>query len=102
MAHFAQLNETNIVTLVIVVNNEVINNAEGLDEEAIGIEFCQSLYGADTKWVQSSYNSKFRKNFAGVGSLYDPVRDAFIAPKPEYGEWTLNEETCQWELTSVI
>jgi hypothetical protein len=75
----------------------VINNAEGLDGEAIGIAFCQSLYGADTKWAQTSYNANFRKNSAGIGYLSDSIRDAFIAPKPTEGDWTLNEETCQWE-----
>jgi hypothetical protein len=81
MAHFAQLDNSNTVTQVIVVNNDILNNAEGLDGEAIGIAFCQSLYGVDTNWKQTSYNSNFRKNYAGVGDLYDSIRDAFIGPK---------------------
>ena len=97
MAHFAQLDETNIVTSVIVVTNEVLENKPFPDSESIGIAFCQSLYGANTKWAQTSYNANFRKNYAGLSYLYDPVRDAFIAPKPEEGVWNLNEETCQWE-----
>ena len=96
MAHFAELDETNKVIRVIVVNNEVINNAEGLDGEEIGIAFCQSLLGDNTKWAQTSYNGNIRKNYAGISYVYDSIRDAFIPPKPE-GEFTLNEETCQWE-----
>jgi len=80
MAHFAQLNSTNTVTQVIVVNNEVINNATGLDGEAEGIVFCQSLYGADTIWKQTSYNSNFRGNSAGVGFVYDESIDEFVIP----------------------
>jgi len=94
MAHFAQLDETNIVTQVIVVNNnELLDN--GIESEDKGVAFCQSLLGGT--WVQTSYNGNIRKNFAGIGYIYDPVRDAFIAPKPEQGEWVLNEDTCQWE-----
>lgn len=107
MAHFAQIDDTNIVTQVIVVNNEVINNAEGLDGEAIGIAFCQSLFGVDTVWKQTSYNTQgginsreggpgLRKNYASVGAIYDPVRDAFYEPQP-FPSWTLNEDTCKWE-----
>jgi hypothetical protein len=80
MAHFAQLDETNTVTQVIVVNNDVINNADGLDGEAVGIAFCQSLFGADTKWAQTSYNANFRGLYAGAGMIFDPIKDEFIAP----------------------
>jgi hypothetical protein len=97
MAHFAQIDNTNIVLQVIVVNNEVINNAEGLDGEATGIAFCQSLYGAETKWLQTSYNGSFRKNFAGIGYTYDETRDAFIPPKPAEGNWIFSEEIYRWE-----
>lgn len=96
MAHFAELDETNTVIQVIVVNNEVLNNSEGLDGEGLGIAFCQSLLGDNTKWTQTSYNANFRKNYAGIGYIYDPIKDAFIAPKP-FESWVLNEETCQWE-----
>ena len=82
MAHFAQLDETNKVTRVIVVNNEILNNAKGLEGEAAGIAFCQSLYGSDTKWVQTSYNGNFRNSYAGIGFLYDPIKDEFVAPDP--------------------
>ena len=94
MAHFAELDATNTVTQVIVVhNNELLDN--GIESEAKGIAFCQSLFGGN--WVQTSYNASIRKNYAGIGCTYDPVRDAFIPPKPEEGNWVLNEDTCRWE-----
>ena len=94
MAHFAELDATNTVTQVIVVhNNELLDN--GVESEAKGVAFCQSLFGGN--WVQTSYNASIRKNYAGIGCTYDPVRDAFIPPKPEEGEWVLNEDTCIWE-----
>jgi hypothetical protein len=94
MAHFAQLDESNIVTQVIVVhNNELLDN--GVESEAKGVAFCQSLLGGN--WVQTSYNGNIRKNYAGVGFTYDKTRDAFIPPKPEEGNWVLNEDTCIWE-----
>jgi hypothetical protein len=102
MAHFAQLDETNTVTQVIVVNNNVIDNAQGLEKETKGIDFCKSLYGDNTVWKQTSYNRSFRKNYAGQGCLYDPIRDAFIGPKPNEGNWILNEETLLWELDSTL
>ena len=79
MAHFARI-ENGKVTQVIVINNEVIGNASGLDGEAEGIAFCQSLFGADTQWAQTSYNASFRGKFAGIGDTYDPTKDEFISP----------------------
>jgi hypothetical protein len=90
MAHFAELNDNNVVTQVIVVaNEELLDN--GVESEAKGIAFCQSLFGAHTRWVQTSYNKTFRKNYAGVDYIYDPIADHFIAPKP-YPSWILNED----------
>ena len=78
MAHFAQLDENNVVTAVIVVhNNELLDN-NGQESEALGIAFCQSLYGSDTRWVQTSYNANFRGRYAGIGGRYDPVEDKFL------------------------
>lgn len=94
MAHFAQLNEENIVTQVIVVANEDTMDAEGNEVEAIGIDFCTNLLGG--KWVQTSYNANIRKNYAGIGFKYDADLDAFIPPQP-YPSWVLNEETAQWQ-----
>lgn len=93
MAHFAQLDENNTVIQVIVVNNEVITDSNGDENESIGIAFCQNLFGGN--WVQTSYNDSFRKNFAGIGFTYDAVRDAFIEKKP-FESWILDEETCKW------
>ena len=93
MAHFAQLDENNVVTQVIVVdNNELLEN--GVESEAKGIAFCQALFPGTT-WVQTSYNSNFRKNYAGQGYTYNPSLDAFIPPKP-YPSWVLDTATCQW------
>ena len=96
MAHFAQLDVNSIVTQVIVVNNETINDLPFPESDQIGVAFCQSLFGDTTVWKQTSYNANFRKNYAGIGYTYDPVLDAFIAPKP-YPSWLLNTTTCQWE-----
>jgi hypothetical protein len=95
MAHFAQLDENNIVTQVIVVDNNELLEADGSENPVKGARFCQSLLGGN--WVQTSYNGTIRKNFAGIGYTYDVARDAFIAPKPDTGVWVLNENTCQWE-----
>jgi hypothetical protein len=78
MAHFAELDSNNQVKRVIVVNNNVLDNAEGLDGEATGIAFCQSIYGEDTVWKQTSYNNNFRGYFAGIGTFYDPDKDEFV------------------------
>ena len=94
MAHFAQLNEENLVTQVIVVANEDTADQDGVENEAIGIAFCTNLLGG--RWVQTSYNANIRKNYAGIGYKYDATLDAFIPPQP-FESWTLNEETAQWE-----
>lgn len=96
MAHFAQLDEANVVTKVIVVNNVTIENLPFPQSEPIGIEFCQSLFGGNTEWKQTSYNCNFRKNYAAVGYTYDEAFDGFIPPKP-FDSWLLNTETCRWE-----
>ena len=93
MAHFAEIDETNTVLQVIVVhNNELLE--DGVESEAKGIAFCQSLFGGN--WVQTSYNGNIRKNYAGIGFTYDADRDAFIPPKP-FDSWILNEDSCLWE-----
>jgi hypothetical protein len=90
MAHFAQLDDNNIVTQVIVVANEELI-FEGVENETQGVIFCRSLFGNDTKWVQTSYNGNIRKRYAGIGYTYDADKDAFIAPKP-YPSWTLDAD----------
>lgn len=79
MAHFAKV-ENNVVKQVIVVNNEVLENKPFPESEAIGIAFCKSLYGADTEWLQTSYNSNFRGTYAGPGMIYDSELDIFTTP----------------------
>ena len=96
MAHFARVNENWIVEQVIVVNNDVLKNDLGVECDWLGEQFCQSLYGTHTKWIQTSYNGRIYKNYAGVGYSFDPHRNAFIPPKP-YESWVLNEDTCRWD-----
>ena len=90
MANFAQLNENNIVTQVIVVSNDVIDNLSFPESEPVGVAFLQSLFGSTTVWKQTSYNANFRKNYAGIGYTYDAVNDVFIAPQP-FASWSLDE-----------
>tara|TARA_B100000929_G_scaffold287759_1_gene275009 strand:- start:589 stop:981 length:393 start_codon:yes stop_codon:yes gene_type:complete len=94
MAHFAEIDENNIVTRVIVVADE---------HEADGENWCNNFLGGT--WKQTSYNTlgnvhalggtPLRKNYAGTGDTYDATRDAFIEPH-EFPSWTLNETTCMW------
>ena len=89
MAHFAEIDETNIVTRVLVTDN---NDPAG-DE---GYQWLIDTFGGN--WIKTSYNGTIRKNFAGIGYKYDAVNDAFIAPKPICGhpELTLNTATFRW------
>lgn len=96
MAHFAQLNDDNYVIQVIVVGNNDIRDENGNESEEKGIAFCKGLLGGQTRWKQTSYNASFRKNYAGIGYIYDSIRDAFIPPKP-FNSWILVEETCHWK-----
>lgn len=96
MAHFAEIDENNIVTRVLRVPDE---------EQHRGQEFLADDLGLGGTWVQTSYNTRggvhlldgtpFRKNYAGIGYSFDAIRDAFIPEKPE-GNWTLDEATCLW------
>ena len=100
MAHFAKINDSNIVEQVIVVSNDVATS------ESAGVTFINNLYGTSDTWKQTSYNTHgnehsldgtpFRKNFAGIGHTYDASNDAFFAPQP-YNSWTLNNSTYIWE-----
>ena len=95
MAHFAELDENNIVLRVTVVDNSVLLDENNTEQEALGLTHLEHLGG---RWVQTSYNNTFRKNYAGIGYTYDTQRDAFIAPKAGcHMEETLNEDTCTWE-----
>lgn len=90
MAHYAFLDENNIVTEVITGRNE--------DEVVNGISDWEEYYGNQRGQIckRTSYNGNIRKNYAGIGFTYDEDRDAFIPPKT-YESWILNEDTCQWE-----
>ena len=85
MAHFAELNDNNIVLRVLVIDNSVEHDGEN---------WCNNVFGG--RWIQTSYNAKIRKNYAGIGFSYNSELDAFIPPKP-FNSWILNEETCQWQ-----
>ena len=95
MAYFAKLGTGNIVENVISINNVVITDANGVEQEQLGNDFINKLYNTRDVWKQTSYNNNIRKNFAGIGYQYDQTRDAFIAPKP-FNSWILNEDTCLW------
>lgn len=96
MAHFAQIDENNIVTQVLVV---------GDDQESRGQDFLANDLGLGGTWIKTSYNTHggvhsnggtpLRKNYAGIGYTYDAGRDAFIPPKP-FNSWVLDEDTCLW------
>lgn len=95
MAHFAQIDENNIVQQIIVVANSDCGNLEFPDSESIGQDFSKSIRLNGT-WKQTSYSGSFRKNYAGIGYSYDESRDSFIPIKP-YDSWILNETSCRWE-----
>ncbi len=83
MAHFAKINENNLVTEVLVINNTDCLDENGQESEAAGIAFCQSIFGQSTRWVQTSYNGNIRGKYAGVGDTYDEQADVFVAPEPD-------------------
>jgi len=105
MASFAKIGLNNKVIEILSVNNEVLHDSNGVEQENIGIDFLTKLTGWAI-WKQTSYNTvggvhklggtPFRKNHAGIGYTYDEDRDAFIPPKP-FNSWILNEDTCRWE-----
>lgn len=87
MAHFAEIDENNIVVRVLVVPDE---------HEGRGHDFLANDLQLGGKWIQTSYTASIRKNYAGIGYTYDEKRDAFYAPKP-YDSWILDEHTCRWQ-----
>lgn len=93
MAHFAELDNYNVVKRVVVVANKDTSDANGFEKEHIGIAYLEKLLGGT--WVQTSYNGNIRKNYAGIGYTYDADIDAFVPPKP-YPSWVLDESTAQW------
>ena len=93
MAHFAKIDENNVVVSVIVVDNKDTSDANGVEKEHIGAAFCERLFGGT--WKQTSYNGKIRKNYAGIGYTYDSVIDAFVPPKI-FPSWLLDTNTANW------
>lgn len=121
MAHFAELDENNTVLQVIVVHNNELKGANGVEYENKGIQFCETLFG-HANWKQTSYNHNIRKQFAAAGYTYDSDKDVFVAPQP-FPSWSLddnsdwqpptpmpeddnlyswNEETQDWDLVEPI
>ena len=88
MAHFATLDESNIVTRVEAIVNDVILDGDEVEQEQLGIDFLTSLYGTGN-YKQTSYNNNFRKQYAGKGFTYDAAKDKFIQPQP-YLSWSLD------------
>ena len=103
MAYFAQLNENNVVTRVIVVNDDDTADSNGVVSENIGIGFCEKTFGADTNWKQTTYDGNIRGNYAGIGLTYMEnvatlgvgSTDIFIEQQP-YASWTIGVNTAQW------
>ena len=93
MAHFAKIDENNVVTQVVVVDNKDTSDAEGVEKEHIGAAHLEKILGGN--WKQTSYNGNFRKNYAGIGYTYRSDIDAFVPPKP-FPSWLLNADA-QWE-----
>jgi hypothetical protein len=98
MAHYCRLDENNIVTEVIVIDNKDTADANGVEKEYIGAAFCERLFGGT--WKQTSYNGNIRKNYAGIGYTYQADIDAFVAPKP-YASWTL-DANAQWQAPTAM
>ena len=103
MAHFAKLNEDQIVEQVIVINNVDVLNSSGDEDEGIGVAFCRELYGQDGVWKQTSYNQNMRGNYAGIGMTYmERVETLGVAstdvfmPQQPYASWTVGVGTARW------
>ena len=104
MAHFAEIDDSNIVLRVLVLDDKDSQDESGNEVESIGAKYLNDSFGGT--WKRTSYNTRsnihsldgtpFRKNYAGTGFIYDDAKDAFYAPQP-FASWTLNEDTCQWD-----
>lgn len=95
MAHFAELDENNIVLRVVVIANDVLLDDNNVEQESLGRTFCESLFGGGT-WVQTSYNHNIRQMYASVGGEYDSVADKFKPRKP-FNSWIWNSSSWDWE-----
>ena len=110
MAHFAELDKDNIVIRTVVVHNNELLDSSNKEQEELGIQFCKKIFGEDTNWVQTSYNEKFRKNFALPGFVYDRHNDAFYAPVCQPGlesgagctcDMEFNHTTFKWQTKTI-
>ena len=103
MAHFAQLDENNIVTQVIVVSNDDTSDSDGNEVESIGVAFCKQHFGDDTNWKQTSYRGRMRGNYAGIGHTYMEnvatlgvgSTDIFIGQQP-HASWGISTTAAEW------
>lgn len=93
MAHFAEIDENNIVQRVVVINNNILLDSNSNEQESLGVEFCTQTFGGT--WKQTSYNSNIRKNFASLGYSYNSSIDAFVPPKP-FDSWVLDTEIAEY------
>ncbi len=89
MAHFAELDSNNIVLRVLVIHDNDCLDADGNESEAVGATYCSEHLGG--RWVQTSYNNRIRKKYAGIGDRFVESLDIFIAPQP-YLSWYLDDQ----------
>ena len=97
MAHFCKLAENNVVTEVIVIDNNEILDENNEEQESLGIDFITNTLSLTGTWKQTSYNGNFRVNFAGIGDTYDEENDVFIKFKPQGDNYSLNTTTWCWD-----
>lgn len=95
MAHFAEIDNNNVVSRVIVISDDIAPDPAP-DNESAGQAFIADVLGLSGTWLQTSYNGNFRGRYAGTGDTYDPVNDVFVPPQP-YPSWVLNTELYEWE-----
>ena len=91
MAHFAEIDSNNIVQRVVVISNDDLLDGNGIEQESIGIQVCKNIFGANTNWIQTSYNGNFRKKYAGIGDKFVPEANLFFNPVGPYPSWSLDE-----------
>jgi hypothetical protein len=96
MAHYAQISDGTVTNVIVVHNNELL--VDGIETESKGAEFCHNLFGGE--WIQTSYNNRIRKQYAGVGYTYDSVKDQFVAPRP-FASWELDSNN-DWQAPTTM
>jgi hypothetical protein len=100
MAHFAELDENNIVIRVLVIGDGCCLDENGQESESVGKAYCKNLLGG--RWIQTSYNGRIRGRYAGIGYSYNDYIDEFIPPKPNSEQdWTWNRANTAWEITQT-